>query len=124
MISAGTDLLLTPGAAQIYYGDESNRPLGWNDWFTSDYKDQRYRTDMNWDSMDQKVLSHWQKVGQFRNKHLSVGAGEHQKLEGEAYTFSRTYHLEEDDEDVPKKGMTIFSFLPTTLCGFLFLDFL
>jgi len=32
--------------------------------------------------------------------------------------------LEEDDEDVPKKGMTIFSFLPTTLCGFLFLDFL
>ena len=99
MISAGTDLLLTPGAAQIYYGDESNRPIGWNDWFTSDYKDQRYRTDMNWDSMDQKVLSHWQKVGQFRNKHLSVGAGQHQKLDGDAYTFSRTYHLEEDDED-------------------------
>ena len=99
MISAGTDLLLTPGAAQIYYGDESNRPIGWNDWFTSDYKDQRYRTDMNWDSMDQKVLSHWQKVGQFRNKHLAVGAGQHQKLEGDAYTFSRTYHLEEDDED-------------------------
>ena len=99
MISAGTDLLLTPGGAQIYYGDESNRPIGWNDWFTSDYKDQRYRTDMNWDSMDEKVLTHWQKVGQFRNKHISVGAGQHQKLEGDAYTFSRTYHLEEDDED-------------------------
>lgn len=99
LISAGTDLLLTPGAAQIYYGDESNRPLGWNDWFSSDYTDQRYRTDMNWDSMDQKVLSHWQKLGQFRNKHLSVGAGQHQKLDGDAYTFSRTYHLEEDDED-------------------------
>lgn len=99
LIDAGTDLLLTPGAAQIYYGDESNRPIGWEDWFTDDYKDQRYRTDMNWSSTDQKVLSHWQKVGQFRNKHLSVGAGQHEKLDGEAYTFSRTYNLEEDDED-------------------------
>ena len=99
MIDAGTDLLLTPGAAQIYYGDESNRPIGWESWFSSDYTDQRYRTDMNWDSMDQKVLSHWQKVGQFRNNHLSVGAGQHEMLESEPYTFSRTYNLEEEDED-------------------------
>lgn len=100
MIDAGTDLLLTPGAAQIYYGDESNRPIGWTDFFTgSDYLDQRYRTDMNWDSMDQKVLSHWQKVGQFRNNHISVGAGQHEMLESEPYTFSRTYNLEEEDED-------------------------
>ncbi|MDE7424560.1 MAG: MucBP domain-containing protein [Lachnospiraceae bacterium] len=99
MIDAGTDLLLTPGAAQIYYGDESNRPIGWESWFSSDYTDQRYRTDMNWDSMDQKVLSHWQKVGQFRNNHISVGAGQHEMLESEPYTFSRTYNLEEEDED-------------------------
>lgn len=99
MIDAGTDLLLTPGAAQIYYGDESNRPIGWEDWFKDDYKDQRYRTDMNWDSMDEKVLSHWQKVGQFRNDHISVGAGQHEMLSESPYTFSRTYNLEEDDED-------------------------
>lgn len=99
MISSGTDLLLAPGGVQIYYGDESNRPLGWNDWFSSDYTDQRYRTDMNWDSMDTKALTHWQKLGQFRNEHISVGAGQHEMLEATPYTFSRTYNLEEDDED-------------------------
>ncbi len=96
----GTCLLLSPGGAQIYYGNEVNRGLGWTDFFTgNDYLDQRFRTDMDWTSYDKDCLAHWQKVGQFRNKHLSVGAGQHEKLEGEAYTFSRTYHLEEDDED-------------------------
>lgn len=100
LIKNGTSLLLAPGGVQIYYGDESNRPIGWTDFFTgSDYLDQRYRTDMNWDSMDTKVLTHWQKIGQFRNNHPAVGAGQHQKLDGDVYTFSRTYHLEEDDED-------------------------
>lgn len=100
LIKNGTSLLLAPGGVQIYYGDESNRPIGWTDFFTgSDYLDQRYRTDMNWDSMDNKVLTHWQKIGQFRNNHPAVGAGQHEKLDGDVYTFSRTYHLEEDDED-------------------------
>lgn len=96
----GTCLLLAPGGVQIYYGNEVNRGLGWTDFFTgSDYLDQRYRTDMDWNNVNTKVLAHWQKVGQFRNKHLSVGAGQHQKLDGDVYTFSRTYHLEEEDED-------------------------
>lgn len=96
----GTCLLLSPGGAQIYYGNEINRGLGWTDFFTgSDYLDQRFRTDMDWSNYDKECLAHWQKVGQFRNKHLSVGAGQHEKLDGDAYTFSRTYHLEEDDED-------------------------
>lgn len=96
----GTSLLLTPGGAQIYYGNELNRQLAYKDFFTgSDYLDQRYRSDMNWDNYDKDVLAHWQKVGQFRNKHLAVGGGQHEMLEGEVYTFSRTYHLEEDDED-------------------------
>ena len=99
MIGQGTSLLLAPGGVQIYYGDETNRPIGWETWFSSDYLDQRYRTDMNWDNIDQKVLSHWQKVGSFRNKHLSVGGGQHEMLSAEPYTFARTYHLEEEDED-------------------------
>ncbi len=100
LINNGTSLLLSPGGVQIYYGDETNRPLGWQDFINgSDYLDQRYRTDMNWDSIDQAVLTHWQKIGQFRNNHPAVGAGQHQKLEGDVYTFSRTYHLEEEDED-------------------------
>ena len=96
----GTSLLLAPGGVQIYYGNETNRGLGWVDYFTgNDYKDQRYRTDMNWDSYDKATLTHWQKLGQFRNNHPAVGAGEHEKLDGDVYTFSRTYHLEEEDED-------------------------
>lgn len=96
----GTCLLLSPGGVQIYYGNEVNRGLGWEKFFTgNDYLDQRYRTDMDWDNVNTTVLAHWQKVGQFRNKHLSVGAGQHQKLDGDVYTFSRTYHLEEEDED-------------------------
>ena len=99
LVGQGTCLLLAPGGVQIYYGDETNRPIGWNDWFSSDYTDQRYRTDMNWDSIDEDVLSHWQKVGSFRNKHVSVGAGQHEMLSEAPYTFSRTYNLEEEDED-------------------------
>lgn len=96
----GTTLLLAPGGVQIYYGNEMNRGLGWVDYFTgNDYLDQRFRTDMPWDSYPKDVLAHWQKVGQFRNKHMSVGAGQHEMLEESPYTFARTYHLEEEDED-------------------------
>lgn len=96
----GTCLLLSPGGAQIYYGNEINRGLGWTDFFTgTDYLDQRFRTDMDWNNYDKDCLAHWQKVGQFRNKHLSVGGGQHEMLSESPYTFSRTYHLEEDDED-------------------------
>ncbi len=38
------------------------------------------RSDMNWDSMDTNVLEHWQKVGVFRNNHISVGAGSNTSL--------------------------------------------
>ena len=99
----GTCLLLSPGGVQIYYGNEINRGLGWESFFTgNDYLDQRFRTDMNWSDVTgakASVLKHWQKVGQFRNNHLSVGAGQHEKLSDSPYTFSRTYHLEEEDED-------------------------
>lgn len=103
MINQGTCLLLAPGGVQIYYGNEMNRGLGWtteDGWFgDKQYQDQRFRTDMPWDSYDKQCLAHWQKVGQFRNKHLSVGAGQHEMLSESPYTFSRTYNLEEDDED-------------------------
>lgn len=113
----GTSLLLAPGGVQIYYGNEVNRQIGWKDFFTgSDYLDQRYRTDMDWNAISSNsetkdVLKHWQLLGQFRNKHLSVGAGQHEKLSDSPYTFSRTYNLEEDDEDkvvvaVPGKAGT------------------
>ncbi|WP_455792796.1 starch-binding protein [Clostridium butyricum] len=93
----GTALLLAPGAVQIFYGDESGRPLKWTDRFTSDYKDQCFRSFMNWDDINNpnsdaaKTLEHWQKVGDFRNNHLAVGAGQNITLNESPYTFGRVY---------------------------------
>ncbi|MGN1457155.1 MAG: alpha-amylase family glycosyl hydrolase, partial [Acutalibacteraceae bacterium] len=93
---AGSFLLMLPGGIQIYYGDETNRPLV-NSSFAS--KDpgagHQFRSYMNWDSIDTDILSHWQKVGQFRNNHIAVGAGQHKTISGYSsstgYSFARTY---------------------------------
>lgn len=93
LINGGTMLLLTPGVAQIFYGDETARPVDttfmeWNE---------HHRSMMNWcDStlgsdlspcVDKTVLAHWQKIGQFRNKHTAIGAGAHSKIADTPYTF-------------------------------------
>ena len=83
--NAGTALLLTPGGVQIYYGDESGRQGDG----TSDK--QPTRSNMNWNSMNNSILSNWQKVGQFRSNHLAVGAGSHTQISASPYTFSRVY---------------------------------
>ena len=38
----------------------------------------------------QKVLTHWQKLGQFRRNHAAVGAGKHQMVSNSPYWFTRT----------------------------------
>lgn len=83
--NAGTALLLTPGGVQTYYGDESGRKGDGTPQL------QPTRSNMNWDSIDQSILSNWQKVGQFRTEHIAVGAGTHTKLSESPYTFSRVY---------------------------------
>ena len=90
MINLGTKLIMTPGGIEIYYGDESNRKASTNTITTA--KDQPSRSDMNWDSIDKDVLYHWQKLGQFRANHISIGAGEHKILQSSPYAFSRTYN--------------------------------
>lgn len=95
-IEAGTKLLLCPGGVQIYYGDESARSLN-----VEATGDASLRSFMNWDEMDtnadvngnkvKDILTHWQKLGQFRNAHPAVGAGKHQKISDAPYTFSRTW---------------------------------
>lgn len=87
LIAGGTALLLLPGGVQTFYGDETGRPPGENG---SD-STQGTRSDMNWSSVDSSVLSHWQKLGQFRNHHPAIGAGTHTKISSSPYTFSRTY---------------------------------
>ncbi|WGL18429.1 alpha-amylase family glycosyl hydrolase [Microbulbifer bruguierae] len=92
--SAALKLMLAPGAAQIYYGDEVARPMI----DEQAYGDASMRVPMDWASLQQtqtqEILSHWQKLGQFRRAHFAVGAGVHQKLSDTPYVFSRT--LEDD----------------------------
>jgi alpha-amylase len=83
-------LLLAPGGVQIFYGDESARPDGPS---ASGDRQQSTRSDMNWDSVDAALLAHWQKLGQFRSRHVALARGTHARLsEGSAgtpYVFSR-----------------------------------
>ena len=84
---AGSALLLVPGGAQIFYGDESGRTLGPG---LSDSV-QGTRSDMNWSTTDATILAHWQKVGTFRKNHAAIGGGAHAKLASPSgtYAFSR-----------------------------------
>lgn len=85
----GTLLLLSPGASQVYYGDESARSLV----IEGTVGDATLRSKMNWDEFEsnQEILNHWYKLGQFRNNHPAVGAGKHKIISDSPYVFSRTF---------------------------------
>ncbi|MRI32342.1 alpha-amylase [Endozoicomonas sp. OPT23] len=92
--SAATALMMAPGAAQIYYGDETARDAGAH---PVDDPAQGTRSDMNWSQIRgdrSELLKHWQVLSNFRKTHSSVGAGEHHKLSDAPYSFSR---VSEDD---------------------------
>jgi alpha-amylase len=82
--------MLTPGAVQVFYGDESGRPFG----ATGSDPHQGTRSDMNWTAIENgevsDILEHWQKLGQFRERHPAIGAGEHRLISQQPYVFSRT----------------------------------
>ena len=87
--NAANALLLSPGAVQVYYGDEVGRNIGP---YADDFH-QGTRSDMVWDLTDDKqsLLKHWQTLGQFRKAHPAIGAGKHHVIAQEgAYVFSRT----------------------------------
>jgi alpha-amylase len=90
-LGAGTKLLLAPGGAQIYYGDELARPLN----VPGTQGDANLRSFMNWGDLDRggrtlEVLRHWRKLGLFRQAHPAVGSGMHRRLQAQPYIFSRT----------------------------------
>ncbi|WP_405265798.1 alpha-amylase family glycosyl hydrolase [Cellulophaga sp. Ld12] len=99
---AANVLLLTPGASQVYYGDESSRNLT----IEGAQGDATLRSYMNWNEIDsvpetKKILAHWQKLGTFRANHPAVGAGTHKILSKAPYVFERTYtHKEYKDKIV------------------------
>ena len=92
-----TMLLLTPGTSQVYYGDESARSLTIDDTIG----DATLRSMMNWEDINnlddtKKILTHWQKLGQFRANHPAVGAGRHHVIsEDNGLTFSRVYNQDQ-----------------------------
>ncbi|MEI6865163.1 alpha-amylase family glycosyl hydrolase [Flavicella sp.] len=85
-------LLLTPGISQVYYGDESDRPLE----IENAEGDANLRSFMNWDLIENDKgtklkMEHWQKLGCFRRDHPAVGAGVHQIISESPYCFSRRF---------------------------------
>ena len=86
---AGTKLLLAPGGAQIYYGDELARPLE----IPGTQGDANLRSTMNWGDLakdsTRALLEHWRKLAMFRKLHPAVGAGAHRTLQESPYIFSR-----------------------------------
>lgn len=100
-------LLLTQGASQVYYGDETARPLI----IEGTVGDATLRSFMNWEDLDsvpeiQAVHKHWQKLGQFRRNHPAVGAGKHKRLASKPYVFSRTY-IDGDFKDKVAIGLDL-----------------
>ncbi len=96
-MEAGAKLLLSPGACQIYYGDETGRNLV----IPETSGDATLRGPMNWEEIDQNssrngmaigaLLEHYRKLGQFRKEHPAVGAGLHQMISSDPYLFTRAY---------------------------------
>lgn len=96
-MESATKIMLTPGAAQIYYGDEIARVLS----AEGAQGDANLRSFMNWEEIEAnserngqnipELLSHWQKLGKFRQDHVSVGAGTHTRLSKKPYVFARNY---------------------------------
>ena len=90
-LGAGTRLLLAPGGAQIYYGDELARSFT----VPGAQGDANLRSLMNWSDLQHggatvEILEHWRKLGRFRHAHRAVGAGQHRTLQAAPYIFSRS----------------------------------
>ena len=68
----GTMLTLLPGGVQIYYGDETSRPLAYTGCGDTDMMT---RGDFNWSDAAGETARHWGKVGIFRKFNPAVGAG-------------------------------------------------
>lgn len=73
MIDCATTLMLSPGVAQIFYGDESGRKL--SDAHLNVDSNQAFRSDMNWIDGDPETFLHFQKLGKIRQAHPAIGMG-------------------------------------------------
>ena len=86
IIDCATCLLLSPGAVQIFYGDESRRGL--SDARLNVDSDQAFRSDMNWETADSAVHEHFKRLGKIRQSHRVIGSGRQINIDN--HTCART----------------------------------
>jgi alpha-amylase len=117
-----TKLLLSPGTAQVFYGDESARVLI----VEGTQGDATLRSFMNWEDIESKpetkaLLSHWQKLGVFRRNHPSIGAGQHKMISEAPYIFQRNFQ-ENEFSDVVVIGLELAPGVKSIMIGEVFED--
>lgn len=79
MIDCGTSLLLTPGVAQVFYGDETGRELS-DARFNVD-SNQAFRSDMDWEKINYPLLRHFQRLGNIRRENPVIGTGRQRTID-------------------------------------------
>lgn len=79
MADCATTLLLAPGVAQLFYGDETGRGL--SDARLNADSDQAFRSDMNWSDVDSVKLEHFRRLGSIRKANPVIGAGRQTTLD-------------------------------------------
>lgn len=86
MEDCATTLLLSPGVVQLFYGDETRRPL--SEARLNVDADQAFRSDMNWATADTALTAHFRRLGAIRRAHPAIARGRQRTLD--AHTCVRT----------------------------------
>lgn len=79
MIDCGTALLLSPGVAQVFYGDETGRKL--TEPRLNVDGDQAFRSDMDWNDINKEQLAHFRKLGKIRRANPVIGTGRQRTID-------------------------------------------
>ncbi|MGN1245716.1 MAG: alpha-amylase family glycosyl hydrolase [Muribaculaceae bacterium] len=79
IIDCATTFLLTPGVAQVFYGDETCRKL--SDARLNVDSDQAFRSDMNWNSIDSLTLKHYRTLGKIRRNNPVIASGKQSTID-------------------------------------------
>ena len=78
MDRCATCFLLSPGAVQIFYGDEVGRKT--SDAILNVDAAQGFRSDYDWSAPNDTLMAHYRKLCAFRKAHPAVGAGKQTML--------------------------------------------
>ena len=73
MVDCATTLLLAPGVAQIFYGDDTGRGL--SDARYNVDSAQAFRSDMDWKNINPDYLCHFRRLGKIRRENPVIATG-------------------------------------------------